>query len=98
MENRAVVPARSVVAHADAPPVGSAEVTTLAFSSTATHRFTDGQEIAAVPLCSVLLAAVVVHADAPPVGSVEVKMVPSVSTAAQKLVDGQETVVRPLAP
>jgi hypothetical protein len=82
-------PSTSVTRQAEAPPVGSVEVTTLPELSTATQSFAVGQETASRPFSP--SASTSVQAEAPPVGSVEVMRLPTSSTATQSFLDGQET-------
>ena len=75
--------------HAPAPPVGSVDVTTAPFRSTATHCETDAHETAHTGFPGSMLAFV--HVLAPPVGLVEVRAFPDESTATQSETNGHMT-------
>lgn len=84
----------SVAVQADAPPVGSVEVTMLPVLSTAMQRLGVGQATPFSELVPSTLATV--QADAPRVGSVDTSALPPSSTATHKLVDGHDTASRAL--
>ena len=86
--------AMSAVLQADAPPVGSVEVSTSPVESVATHRLVDGHDTA-IRVASGSTETDC-HADVPPPGLVECRTLPTWSTATHSLVDGHEIAVSPL--
>jgi hypothetical protein len=74
--------------HADGPPPGLVDVTTLPLSSTATHSVIDGQEMPSIGLVPSICASC--HADAPPDGFVDVTTFPRQSTPAHRVMDGHD--------